>query len=90
MFRSRYTVLIGVSALLAGCAVEHGTIDHPNPLFDLHLGPVAFIAFPSSTVLHIGSTYLTLSLPFYFPLALFVALALLFVLLSRRRHAQER
>jgi hypothetical protein len=87
MLGRRHTTWLSIPALLAGCAVEHGTLDFPNPLFDLHLGPVAL---PSSTVLRVGGTYLTLSLPFYIPLALLVAVVFIILLLLRRKHEQVR
>jgi hypothetical protein len=84
----RYTLLLALSLLLAGCTVQRGHLDFPNPIFDLHCGPITFIALPSSTVVWIGGTYFTLSLPFYVPLVLIVTLVtVLWFLLRRRGHA---
>ncbi len=90
MLKVRNAVLIALSIVLAGCKIErHVTIDFANPMFDLHCGPVALITFPDSTVLHIGSTYFMLSLPFYIPLVFLVALFLgLCFILRRRQDAQ--
>ena len=87
MLKNRPKVLLFLSILLAGCTVEKGAIDFPNPLFQLRVGPAALIAFRSSTVLQVGSAYFTLSLPFYFPLALVLALSVIVILLLRRRNA---
>src|SRR5260221_598430 len=75
MLKARNAVLIALSAALTGCKIErHVTIDFANPMFDLHCGPVVLIAFAEETVLHVGTTYFMLSLPFYIPLAFLVAL----------------
>lgn len=89
---ARSVILILAIVMLAGCKVERGVvIDFVNPLFDLHCGPVTLIAFSDETVLHIGSTYLMLRLPFYVPViaCIFLAVALR-VMIQRRRHAKPR
>jgi hypothetical protein len=85
----RYMVPVGVAMLTAGCTVQRGTVDFPNPWFDVHCGFLGLIAFPSSTVLRVGSTYLTLSMPVYVPLALIVVfiVALWIILRRREEHA---
>jgi len=78
--------LAALSTMLVGCKIERGgIIDFVNPMFDLHSGPVVFMAFPDSTVVHVGSTYLMLSLPFYVPLLFLVVLfvGLWFILRQR-------
>jgi hypothetical protein len=90
MLKVRNALLIALPMVLAGCKIERDVIiDFANPMFDLHCGPVALIAFLDSTVLHIGGTYFMLSLPFYIPLVFLVAVFLgLWVILRRRQDAQ--
>jgi hypothetical protein len=85
----RYMVAVAVAMLTPGCTVQRGTVDFPNPWFDVHCGFLGLIAFPSSTVLRVGSTYLTLSMPVYVPLGLIVVLivVLWFILRRREEHA---
>src|SRR5712672_1572313 len=86
MRKVSHPVLITLSTVTVGCKVERNVvIDFANPMFDLHCGPVSVIAFPNSTVLHIGSTNFMLSLPFYVPLAVLVALFVGLWLMLRRR-----
>jgi len=91
MLRARNAVLIALSIGLTGCKIErHVAIDFANPMFDVHCGPVALIGFPDSTMLHIGSTYFMLSLPFYVPLVFLVALFVgIWFIVRWRRHAQR-
>ena len=88
--RSRKTVWFTLVSLVTGCAVQHGVVDFPNPLFDVHLGTFGVICFPSFTVFRLGGTYFTLLLPFYVPLILSFVAGLALISLSRRRHAQTR
>src|SRR5258705_9241527 len=91
MLKARNTAWVALLTMLVGCKIERGgIIDFANPMFDLHCGPVVLIAFPDSTVLHIGSTYFMLSLPFYVPLAFLVALFVGLWLMLRRRHEGNR
>jgi hypothetical protein len=89
MLKVRNAVLIALLIVLAGCKIErHVTFDFANPVFDLHCGPVTLSAFPDSTVLHIGSTYFMLLLPFYVPLIFLVPFVGLWFILRRRQYAQ--
>ena len=73
---------------VAGCTIQRGNLDFANPWFDLHCGPITLIAFRSSTVLHVGTAYLTLSLPFYVPVILIIVLAgALWFAVGRRKYA---
>jgi hypothetical protein len=82
---TRYTLLLALSLLLAGCTVQRGHLDFPDPLFDLHCDPITFIALPSSSVVWIGDTYFTLSLPFYIPVVFIVVLVTVLRIALRRR-----
>jgi len=83
-----HLLFLAAVALTAGCAMQHGNLDFPNPWFDAHCGSVAVIAFRSSTVLRVGSTYFTLALPFYVPIIFTVMLfTVLWFLIRRRAHA---
>ena len=84
----RYTWTISsIAALvwLTGCSIQRGTIDFANPWFDVDCGPVAIIALRDSTILHVGGTYLMLSLPLYIPIIIIVALFTGYWLLLRWR-----
>jgi hypothetical protein len=80
-----HMLFLAALALAAGCTMQHGSLDFPNPWFDAHCGPVAVIAFRSSTVFRVGSTYFTLALPFYAPIILAVVLFTTLWFLIRRR-----
>jgi hypothetical protein len=82
---TRCISFLAVLALVTGCTVQRGTLDFPNPWFDLHVGPLTFMAFQSSTVLRVGGTYFTLALPFYAPILFAVMLLGVVRLVMKRR-----
>ncbi len=84
LLRRQFLLLAGL-AVSGGCTVQRGQVDFPNPLFDVHCGPVALIAFPSSTVLKLGGSYFTLWLPFYLPLILMAILLIVVWAATRGR-----
>ncbi|MCX6913630.1 MAG: hypothetical protein NT167_11380 [Verrucomicrobia bacterium] len=76
------------SASAAGCSVQRGSVDFPNPWFSGSLGPISLIAFHSSTVLQVGGTYFTLALPFYAPIIFCTMLVVVvWFVMKRRAHA---
>ena len=83
----RFVRYIPLMVLLTGCSVERGQVDfvHP-PLFQLSLGDYrALIFFKDSTVLRMGGSYYTLTVPFWILPALVVGcLALAAWIIYRR------
>jgi hypothetical protein len=87
----RFAGIIALLLLLAGCTVEHGSFDFANPMFDITLGGhTTVMFFREATVLQIGSTYYTLSVPFYILVALLLAVVALLVWIIYRRWRRGR
>jgi len=85
-----YMLFVATLVLVAGCTIQRGQLDFPNPWFDAHCGPVALVAFRSSTVVQIGGTYFALALPFYAPIILAVMLfAAIWFFIRRRAHVSR-